>query len=66
MKKLQKFEHMSKLGLPNLPRSLVWTKKFGQVLVLSTLPTYSKSLDIFKLKFVLKRIFSSFCKDTMG
>ena len=26
VKKLRKFEHMSKLGLPYLPRSLVWTK----------------------------------------
>ena len=41
-------------------------KKFGQVLLLSTLPTYPKSLDIFELKFVLKRIFSYFCKDTIG
>ena len=28
--------------------------KFGQVLLLSTLPSYPKSLNIFKLKFVLK------------
>ena len=56
--------HMSKLGLPYLPKSLVWTKKkFGQVLLLST---YPKSLEIFELKFVLKRIFSYFCKDTIG
>ena len=26
-KKLRKFGHMSELGLPYLPRSLVWTKK---------------------------------------
>ena len=55
--------YMSKLGLPYLPRSLVWTKK---VLLLSTLPSYPKSFDIFELKFVLKRIFSYFCKDTIG
>ena len=34
--------------------------KFGQVLLLSTLPTYQKSLDIFDLKYVLKRTFSYF------
>ena len=27
------------------------TNKFGQVLLLSTLPTYPKSLDIFDLKY---------------
>ena len=31
--------------------------RFGQVLLLSTLPTYPKSLDIFELKFVLTYIF---------
>ena len=31
--------------------------RFGQVLLLSTLPTYPKSLNIFLLKFVLKRTF---------
>ena len=42
-------------------------KKFGQVLLLSTLPTYPKSLEIFELEFVLKRVFSYFCnKDTIG
>ena len=41
-------------------------KKFGQVLLLSTLPTYPKSLDIFEFRFVLKRIFSYFCKDTIA
>ena len=39
-------------------------KKFG--LLLSTLPTYLKSLDIFVSNFVLKHIYSCFCQDTIG
>ena len=45
-KKLRKFGHIyvQTGSTPYLPRSLVWTKKkFGQVLLLSTLPTYPKS-----------------------
>ena len=62
-KKLRKFGHMSKLGLPYLPSTLVWTKKST---LFSTLPTYPKSLDILKIKFGPKRIFSQFFKDSSG
>ena len=36
--------------------------KFGQVLLLSTLPTYPKSLDIFELKLFLSIYFLTFVK----
>ena len=39
----------------------VWTST-----LLSTLPTYPKSLDILKIKFAPKRIFSQFCKHSIG
>ena len=42
------------LGVPYLPCSLVWTKKVWTNILLSTLPTYPKSLDILELKFALE------------
>ena len=65
-KKLQKFGHMSKLGLPYLPSTLVWTKISLDKYSIFTLPTYPKSLDILKIKFSPKHIFSQFCKDSIG
>ena len=54
-----------RLSLPTKKPSMD-KKMFGQVLLLSTLTTYPKSLKIFELKFVLKRILSYFCNDTFG
>ena len=45
---------MSKLGVPYPPCSLVWTKISGTSILLSTLPSYQKSLDILELKFALE------------
>ena len=39
----------------------VWTST-----LFSTLPTYPKSLDILKINFAPKRIFSHFCKHSIG
>ena len=44
---------MSKLGLPYVPCTLIWTKKVWTSTLLSTLPTYPKSWDILELKFAL-------------
>ena len=48
--KLRNFGHVSKIGSTLPTKYLSMDKnKFGQVLLLSTLPTYQKSLDIFEL-----------------
>ena len=60
-KKTTKFWTYVQIGstLPPLYPSLD-KNKFGQVLLMSTLPTYSKSLDIFELKYELKHTFTYF------
>ena len=57
---LQKFEHVSKLGVPYLPS--MDKNKFEQVLYF----LHPRSLDILKTKFAPKHIFSQFCKDSIG
>ena len=49
---------MSKVGLPYLPCTLVWTKKVWTNILLSTLPTSPKSLDILEKNFATKFISS--------
>ena len=51
---------MSKVGLPYLPSTLVWTKISldKSNTLLSTLPTSPKSLDILEIKFAPKFISS--------
>ena len=51
-KKLRKFGHMSKLSLPYLPRSIVWTKKKVWTSTSIVYPTYlSKTFGHFYIKF---------------